>query len=250
MDNDPQSRQHSQGGDSLCIGLVAAMLVVTVFLLAGAAFLAWHTASLPFPGLFTEPTLIVKQAGDPSWPGYAAGLQFPDQLVAFEGRELRGTTALMQELEPRRPGEAVTLTAKDSRGTLRDVGLQLVPFPVRGLIEFFLLPYVLGLIYLGMGTWVFVARRHEPAGRAFGLMCAVVALGLGLLFDLYTTHRFPHIWIAALSLAGSVFAHLALVFPQPVRPLERVPALQALIYVPGVILAAINQFTILGVSSA
>jgi len=53
----------------MCI--VAAALAATVLLLAVAASLAWQARSVPFPGLFTEPTLIVNQAGDQTWSGYA-----------------------------------------------------------------------------------------------------------------------------------------------------------------------------------
>ena len=68
--------------------IVAATLAATVLLLAVAASLAWQARSIPFPGLFTEPTLVVNQAGDQDWPGYAAGLHIPDHLVALDGQPL------------------------------------------------------------------------------------------------------------------------------------------------------------------
>ena len=225
--------------------IVTAVLAATVLLLAVAAFLAWHTASLPFPGLFTEPTLVVNEAGDQAWPGYAAGLDIHDHLVAFDGRPLETTTALMRELAHQQPGDVITLTAQDQDGVRRDVQVRLEPFPVKALTSFFILPYALGLIYLGIGVWVFVARRREPAGQVFATLCAVVALGLGLLFDLYTTHRLPRLWIIAVSLTGSLAIHLALVFPQRTRFLERVPFLRYLGYVPGAIIAVVNQFAVL-----
>ena len=225
--------------------IVTAALAVTVLLLAVAVFLAWHTTQVPFPGLFTEPTLVVNGTGDQTWPGYAAGLQYTDHLVALDGQLLGSTTALMRELSRHKPGDVVTLTARDKDGTLRDVQVCLEPVPITTLVVFFILPYVLGLVYLGIGIWVFLARRHEPAGQVFGLLCAMVALGLGLVFDLYTTHRFPRVWITALSLIGSVAMHLALVFPQRARFLDHVSALRYLVYVPGVIIAIVNQFTLL-----
>jgi len=223
----------------------AALLVVTVLLLAWAAFLAWRTMQVPFPGLFTEPTLVVNGAGDESWPGYAAGLQYPDHLLALDGQPLENTTALMQALVQYEPGDVVTLTARDKDGTLHDVQVCLESITRNAWVNFFVLPYGLGLIYLGLGAWVFLARRHELAGRVFAMLCAMIALSVGLVFDLYTTHWFPRVWITVLSLSGSVLAHLALVFPQRARFLDRAPALRYVVYVPGVIIAIVNQFTLL-----
>jgi len=222
--------------------IVAAVFAVATLLLAVVAFLAWRTTQISFPGLFTEPTLVVNGAGDQNWPGYAAGLAYPDHLVALDGQPLESSTALMRELSQHEPGDVVTLTARGQDGALCDVQVRLEPIPVKALTSFFVLPYILGLLYLGIGIWVFLARRRESAGQVFGLLCVGVALSLGLVFDLYTTHWFSRLWITALSLTGSVIIHLALVFPQQARFLNRVPVLRYLAYVPGVIIAIANQF--------
>jgi signal transduction histidine kinase len=228
---------------------VTVVLAAAVLLFAVAAFLAWHTSQIPFPGFFTEPTLVVNDAGNPTWPGYAAGLRLPDQVVALDERPLRNTTALMRELSRYSPGDVITLTVRGEQDTLRDVRVRLEALPAEALGSFFILPFAFGLIYLGIGIWVFRARWYEPAGQVFGLLCAAIALGLGLLFDLYTTHWFPCVWIGAISLIGSVLAHLALVFPQQARFLNRMSNLRVSVYAPGLILAIVNQFTILNFGS-
>lgn len=224
--------------------VVLAVLSVAVLLLIAAAFLAWRTTRIPFPGLFTEPTLIVNGLGDKNWNGYAAGLRYRDHLIALDGQPLSNTTALMNELARHRPGDVVSLTARRPDGTQLHVPVQLTPLPSRALVNFFALPYALALIYLGIGWWVFLLRRDEAAGRVFGLLCAVVAMGLGLLFDLYTTRQFCRLWVTVVSLSGSVLIHLALVFPQQPRFLDRAPLLRYLAYAPGVIIAVVNQFTL------
>ncbi len=243
--NIPPNPRHSQAGMAWQTWIGAVLLVATLLLLAWSAFLAWRTMQVPFPGLFTEPTLVVNGAGDDAWPGYAAGIQYPDHLLALDGQPLESTTALMQALAQYEPGDVVMLTARGKDGTLHDVQVCLEPVPRNAWVNFFVLPYGLGLIYLGLGIWVFLARRHELAGRVFAMLCAMVALSVGLVFDLYTTHWFPRVWIAVLSLSGSVLAHLALVFPQRARFLDRAPALRYVVYVPGVIITIVNQFTLL-----
>jgi len=96
-----------------------------------------------------------------------------------------------------------------------------------------------------MGIWVFSTRQHDPAAQVFAMLCATFALSQGLLLDLYTTRWFPRIWITAITMIGSVAVHLAMVFPQRLRPIERMPVLRYLSYVPGAILVIINQLTIL-----
>lgn len=227
--------------------IVATVLVTAAVLLALTAFLAWRTAHTPFPGLFTEPTLVINDVGDPTWSGYAAGLHSPGQLIALDGRPLQDTRALMRELARYEPGDVIELTARGRDGTLRSarVRLETLGSIPSLLFPYFILPYGLAVIYLGIGVWVFLARWRESAGRAFALLCATVALGMGLLFDLYTTHWFPRVWVTAVSLLGGILAHLALVFPQRPRFVERFPFLRYGVYLPGVIVAAVNQFTIL-----
>jgi signal transduction histidine kinase len=225
--------------------LVLAVLVATGLVLVAAVVLAVQTARTPFPGLFTEPTLIVNESGDPDWAGYAAGLAIPDHLVALDGRLLDSTTALMRELSLHDLGDTATVTARDAEGQLRDVEVLLESIPIGAVLGYFVLPYAIGLIYLGIGTWVLLSRRRDQGGQVFALLCAIVALSVGLMFDLYTTHRFPRLWIFAVSLLGSVLVHLALIFPLRMRVLDRVPELSYLLYVPGVIIAVFNQYTVL-----
>ncbi len=244
-EGDLQARRDAQNESSPQIGIVTAALVATILLLGVAAFLAWRVTQIPFPGFLAEPTLVINGMGDPSWPGYAAGVSYRDHLIALDGRPLHHTTALVRELAQYEAGDTILLTVRDSAGVARDIPIELESIPPRAFGSFFILPYGLGVIYLGIGIWVFVARRHETAGRVFGLMCALVALALGLMFDLYTTHRLSRVWVIALSMIGSLLIHLGLVFPQRVRFLTHNSLSRYLVYVPGIIIAIVNQFTLL-----
>jgi signal transduction histidine kinase len=216
--------------------------VAALFLIA-AALLAWRTVKAPFLGRFTEPTFVINDA--PTWADPDPGLQALSRLVALDDQPLEDAATLTRVLAQYKPGDVVTLKVQEEDGALGETQVSLGAFPSKAWGGFFIMPNVLGLIYLVLGAWVLLARRHESAGQVFALLCAVLALSLGLWFDVYTTHRLARVWIAAFSLIGSVFAHLALVFPQQVRFLNRVPALRYLVYVPGVIIAIANQFTIL-----
>ena len=224
--------------------LLAVLLALSAAVLIGAAVLAAQTVRLPFPGLFTEPTLVVNNIGSMAWSGYAAGLRLPEQLVAIDGQPLDRPTALIDALRAHRVRETVTFTARNAEtGTVRQVIVPLVPFPRLALWDFFLIPYGLGLFYLAAGGVMLGLRGREELGQVFALFCIFIALVTGLFFDLYTTHRLFLLWVAAVPLTGSAAVHLALVFPQPHSLLRRFPWLRLLAYLPGLALAVAGGLT-------
>jgi len=219
----------------------AASLVATIVLLLWAGVAAWQTARLPFLGLFTEPTLVVNGQGDRSWAGYAAGLSFPQRLTALDGRPLDGPRALVHELAAYRPGETVGVSALHTEtGERLEISVRLTSLPFSAVGDFFLVPWLVATLYLLSGWWAFRARGGESVGQVFALLCALVALMLGLLFDLYTTHYLFVVWVVVVPLMGSAAVHLALILPQKARFLRRRPALILLAYLPGLALAAIS----------
>jgi signal transduction histidine kinase len=224
--------------------LVAVLLAFSAVVMVWAAVLAVQTVRLPFPGLFTEPTLVVNNIGSMAWSGYAAGLSLPEQLVAIDGEPLDRPTALIEALRNHQIGETVTLTARDAEtGAVRQVRVYLTPLPRLALWDFFLIPYALGLFYLAAGGVMLGLRGREESAQVFTLFCIFIALVTGLFFDLYTTHRLFPVWVAAVPLAGSAAIHLALVFPHPHPLLRRFPWLRLLAYLPALGLAVAGWLT-------
>ncbi len=226
------------------VWIVAAALVITIIVLSVVAFLAWRVSQIPFAGFFTEPTLVANGLEDANWSAYGMGLRVHDQIITLDGQPLHTSGALMRALAQREVGDPVTVTVAGLDGERREFQMTLRAFPLSALGDLFVLPYAIALIYLALGISVFIKRWRESAGRAFAFLCALIALSLGLVFDTYTTHCFPRLWISAFSLVGGALLHLALVFPQRTRLLNRVPALRYLVYIPGIILAFVNQFLI------
>ncbi|MGQ9521744.1 MAG: GAF domain-containing protein [Anaerolineae bacterium] len=223
---------------------LVVLLILSAATLVWALVLAVQTVRLPFPGLFTEPTLVVNNVGSMAWSGYAAGLRLPEQLVAIDGEPLDRPTALIEALHNHRVGETVTLTARNAEtGAVRRVRVHLTPFPRLAFWDFFLIPYALGLFYLTAGGVMLWLRGREESAQVFALFCIFIALVTGLFFDLYTTHRLFPIWVAAVPLTGSAAIHLALVFPRPSPMLRRFPGGRLLAYLPALGLAVAGWLT-------
>ncbi len=205
---------------------VAVLACVALVALVIAPFNAWRWAARPFPGVFFESTLNVTDANNPAWEGPRSGLTFPDHLVQIDDTLIRSRAELDAVLIQRGIGARTMLHVVTSSDQQRIVPVTLIRFPRADFISFFIVPYIVGLVYLAAGIWVFAARRRQSAGRAFTVMCVGVASGCTLLFDIYTTHTFAWLWSGAIPLAAGGLISLALLFPQEQSFVTRWPALR------------------------
>jgi PDZ domain len=247
--------------DPFARAAVATVLVLTlaIYLLATPA-LAFRWLRQPFLGAFVEQTLVFNNVGATNaqpWPAFAAGVLPGDKLQAINGVTVDSADAIAHVLAQKAPGQSVTLSVLrrgvsqdltlvqlSSVETSLDVRVPLTGFPVQSFITLFVVPYFVGLIYIMIGLLVYWLRRSEAAGRAFALFCATAAVGLGGLFDLYTSHWFTWAWTLAIPPAGAALMTLGMVFPQETAPVQRRPAMRLLPYVPALALAAYALYTL------
>ena len=219
--------------------LVYQGIAVVVFV--ASLFLAYSWLKNPFIGGFFEQTLVLNGSNtrEPgkSWPLYEAGFKLGDQLISINSRSISNTKDLNDTLASVRIGQTVSVAIQSVEGEVRTVDVTLHPFPAFDQFSYFVVPAVLSLLFLVISLWIFGLRRTEPAGRAFSMMTTSLAIVIGALFDLYTTHSFTYIWTMAAAISGGALIDLGLGFPQEARFLIRRPYLRWLGYAAGVILA-------------
>jgi GAF domain-containing protein len=218
-------------------GIIVLLMLMTIIVYAIALVSAVQVARRPFLGAFAEPTLVVNTVGKDAWIGRAAGLNLPDHLVELDGQPLTRPGALYERLDDYQVGDVVTLVVEQPEGDRRQVDVELQALPSMALVNFFIAPYILGLVYLLVGGMVFFARRGKASARAFPLFSVAFALSMGTLFDLYTTHRLAVAWVIGMALIGGSSIDLALVFPQRFRLARRWSWLPWSVYVPSGIIA-------------
>ena len=237
--------------------IVLAYQAIVVVALVAALFLAIRYSQQPFLGVFVEPTLITNGTGDsdPAWTLYNKGLNsFGSQLTSLSfvdsSNNLVNTIRpknygdISSFLEGHLPGENIRAVFVAEDGTEQIFDVPLSSFPFSSQVAYFYIPYLIGLIYLGFGLWIFSIRRNETAGRAFAVLSTSCALVLGTLFDLYTTHYLGLLWGIGLPLIGASLLALGLVFPQEVRLATRFPMLRLVGYIPGAILIFLNIYAL------
>ncbi len=202
--------------------------VAVVVFLAGL-FLANRWFQQPFLGAFYEHTMVFNGTGpaaaDPAWALYQQ-VQVGDQLIAINDMPVRSSAETRQVLWARFPGEQIAATVLLQGGGQRTFEITLYPFPSSSRMVYFIVPSILGALFLAASLWIFGLRRNEPAGRAFSLFTSSLAIITGTYFNLITTHEFTMLWTLACGLVGGALINLALVFPIEPRALFARPYLR------------------------
>lgn len=228
------------------IALGAVTVVLAGVLVAFAAYLLFAIGwlQLPFLGAMVEHTLVFNDLGpsrEGSWETYSQEIRFGDQLIAIDGQTVASSVELEAWLSKARSGQPVELTVRAYNGELRAVQTHLQGFPRVDFVTYFVVPYLIGLVFLLTGLWVFGLRRKQAVGQAFAVFAASGAVVLGGLFDLSTTHRLTRLWTLALAAAPGALVTLALLFPSPLHERKRWSRLPWLALASGVVLGLAAQ---------
>jgi signal transduction histidine kinase len=184
----------------------------------------------PLLGMLADPYGRVTSYGWPSWSGFAAGLSYPDQVVAVDGQPLRPPYARSIEVLAEQAARArlpvVQLSIRETGShpprhvLVRCETLGLLPWLV--LCGSYLMLAWLWLLPAGLSYTV------RPTGRAVRVFVRLVMVSAGLLitiFDYHTTRRLVLLNVVFYALLPTALFEFGLVFPARVRLLERLPRL-------------------------
>ena len=236
--------------------LVFAILAIAVILLIVAPVLAvdW-VQHVPFPSVLVNPNLLVSDFSSADW-GPTPQLAILDHITQINDTPTPDQRSYDQALidayaRGERQVKVVFLrtVANNSRpcGTLVAPGLyqcettrNLRMLQMSEFITLFGLPYVLGLIVLAIGIWVFRQRGNMRTSQVLALFAGCAAGVFGTYFDGYTTNRLQ--WLAFLAFAGTggAIVSLGMLFPQAMRIVERRPLIRFVVYPPTIVLAVLT----------
>jgi len=226
------------------------LLGATLQLLLLAAFVAIRWSRLPFPGFLVEQTLVVTDANGRNWSGRQAGISHPQKVIRVGEtpvRTLAEYDAALRQLEPQSETTIETILPDGGRRTYQAV--RMIAFPRADLMRQFWFPYLVGLIYLFLGAWIYNICHDRPGSRAFAFFCIWTAIALGFLFDLGSTRLATPLWTLAVALIGGSLTSLALRFPKSFPLIERRPRLRYLPYALSLALAIPSLFAIYDLES-
>ena len=215
------------------IAIAVAMLVLT-------PFWAVQWARQPFLGVLLEPNNIVSQIEEAGWPARNAGVAWSDQLVALNGVPVANVKAIDGFLTSNGFAPLKATFAKQS-GTQYTLTITPIRFSFGSLTRSFLIPYLVGFVFLLTGLWAYRIRPDLRASRAFVTFTAAVTVLTTCFLDMNTTHHAVIFWALSLSVGSGALAHLALVFPQPMPFVDKISVTR---YIPWIFTAVLAVPTV------
>ena len=181
----------------------------------------------PFIGVFLEPNQVVSQIEGRGWPAKQAGVQSYDRLYALNGTQIESAQDLGKSLKS--SGFQPVLLSFDRRGgSAYEVTVTPRAFRIGELINWFGVPYLVGLAILLIGLWAYRLGGSQSPARAFLTFAAAVSVTTGAYFDMNTSQHFVLGWAFSVPIAAGALAVLALVFPQQVPFVRKWPILRLL----------------------
>ena len=204
---DAQNKQLKPGAIA-----AGALLLGALFVHLFAPVSAWRWSHQPNIGALLEHTLVVSSV-EARRAGATVGLRYGDRITAVDGIPVVNRRDLDSVLGLLPIGEQVTLTVETLQGSSRvgqGVTVSLAGFPASDLIAFFVVPYVIGLCYLGIGTWVFVQQYAQARVQLFAVFCAGASVLISGSFDILTTHNLTRVWTSAWPLTGAALLCMGL----------------------------------------
>jgi signal transduction histidine kinase len=219
------------------LGVIFQLLAIVA--LATVAINAVGYSKAPFIGSFVEHTLLINNVDSVrpgTWNAKNAGLDFGNQILAIDGQLISSVKQFNDVIRKYEVGQVIALTVLTPEYQELTVDIELQTFPVPDLVAHLIIPFIIGLIYLGCGLWVLSLRRYDTTGQVFSTFTASVAVAVAGIFDTNTSAQLTGLWTFCLAMAGGTILHFALIFPQELKPLQRRPFLGWLSYIPSVIL--------------
>ena len=205
----------------LTISLIALIIVVL------APFWAINWAQIPFLGIFLEPHNIVSALDGDDWSAKNAGVQSYDRLISINGENTL-TASEVGEVLARTGFTPTEIELITRQGDVYQVVVTPRQFKVGEIVNWFGVPYAVGLAFLGIGLWAYRMSKEQRPARAFLTFTAAFSITTVAYFDMNTTQHFVLGWALSTPIAAGALANLALVFPRPMNFVQNRPILRFL----------------------
>jgi len=206
-------------------GLSALLAVVMIGSFIGAV--SW--VNKPFAGLLLYDFPQVGSMSLNDWPGRKAGIKTFEHIVFVDGKPLKKGQDLVKAIKKKKLGALVTYTVS-SKGSQHEYSLPVITFSLREFVLVFFLTFLGGGAIFCLGFIVFLLKPNVTKSWVFFLYCFFLSMYMTSSFEIQSTYYFVNLHYFALCLMPAVLFHLGLVFPEKKRIVQRVPALEYLIY--------------------
>ena len=200
--------------------LVAVITAIAMLVLTPFWAIRWYRA--PFLGLQLEPNNVVNAVQGNGWPAHEQGVEFKDRLVILGGQTVSSADQV-EKILTLNGYEPIQASFIDPAGKEFTLEITPVQVPFADILSLFIVPYNVGLAFLGIGLWAYSLRGDLWETRVLVVFVSGVCILTAGFLDLGTTRNGVWVWSLALPLTAGGLVHLALVFPQPSFVVRRWP---------------------------
>ncbi len=205
--------------------LVAAAVAIAMLVLTPFWAMRWYR--LPFLGALFETNNVVSSVNIKGWPATEQGVKYLDRLVALNGERLTSVRDFERIMSAN--GYApVQVTFIRPDGEEYSIEITPIHFPFADIVALFIIPYLMGLAFLGIGFWAYRLRSDLWESRALLFFVSGATILTTTLFEISTTRYTNALWGLGVLLSAGGLMYLALVFPQPIRMVRANPNLRML----------------------
>jgi adenylate cyclase len=217
--------------------LSGLMAFVTVF-----SFLqAYSWVNRPFPGFLIYPPPFVGSISVASWPGKEAGLSFMEQIVSADGKTIKRGQDVVSIARSKAAGTPVQYQI-ESKNSRREVTVRTAVFTAGDFFLAFLVPFLGGVVLFILGVVVVLMKPNIKPSWVFFVLCLVDGVYMVTSFESLTTYSLLPFHFFSLGFMPAPFIHLALVFPDRKKFLDRFPWLEYAVYLPALVLTGFCQY--------
>ncbi|MBX3080847.1 MAG: GAF domain-containing protein [Anaerolineae bacterium] len=254
------------------VGSVAATagLIVSTLVVLYSALLAFNWYNHPFLGVLVSHDLVISgtvSVTNQPWAGFNANLKTFDRIlgiayddagvkqeVNFEGQPNPGVM-LNDILATRRPAQLITVkvfragqfrvpnpacSMFTSEGATCAYSYRLSQFPFTDFATQFGVGFIVEIIMLAIGWWMWIRRREQPFARLIIGFCAAGAVGLISRFEGLSTFQLAPFWLVGACAVGVIFIQIGLEFPYPLQSIHQRSWLRWLLIISPIALFAIS----------
>ena len=187
----------------MAVSVAVLMLVVTPFLA-----IRWYR--LPFLGALFETNNVVSSINIKGWPATEQGVQYLDRLIAL-GEERLTSVRDFERIMTTNGYEPIWVSFVRPDGEQYALQITPIKFPAADFVSLFVVPYLMGLAFLGIGVWVYRLRSELWESRALLYFVSGVTVMTTTLFEISTTRYTNALWGLAILLSAGGLMYLALV---------------------------------------
>ena len=221
--------------------LLAASTAIVLLILTPFWALRWYR--LPFTGALYETNNVVSSINVPGWPATEQGVKYLDRLVAVNGETLTSVRDF-ERIILANGYKPVQLSLVRPGGSSYQIEVTPIHFPLADIVSLFIVPYLMGMAFLGIGLWAYRLRGDLWESRALLYFVSGATVLMTTLFDISTTRYTNALWGLGVLLSAGGLMYLAMVFPQPTRMVRANPDLRLM---PWALLALLAPMMVIAV---